>query len=168
MLELCLDDDGDGRGTFRRLTVPPDGITKNGSGVLDIQVADAEAERRDREVIDAPVGCSLQRAAHCLVYLRARDWLIVARHHTVNEKLDAKGASGSDDCRPDREWLVDPEMSSQPLTARDLKATHQWGRRAKLGIDRPRDGIRVDEREIVGAYFDHGGGFRRWRATSRC
>ena len=86
----------------------------------------------------------------------------------MNEKLDTQGASGSHDCRPDRERLVDPEMSSQSLTTRDFKATHQWGRRAELGIDRPRDGIRFDEGEIVGAYFDHGGGFRRWRATSRC
>ena len=168
MLELRLDDDGDRRGTFRRLTVPSDGIAKHCGGVLDLEVADAEPERRDREVLDAPVSRSLQRAAQRLLHLRARNRFIIARHHAVNEKLDAKGASGSDDRRPDREWLVDPEMSSEPLTTRDFHATHQWGRRAQLGIDRPRDGIRFDEGEIVGAYFDHSDGFRRWRATSRC
>jgi len=168
MLEFRLDDDGDRRGTLRPLTVPSDGIAKYCRGVLDIEVADAKPERRDREVLDTPVGCSLQRAAQRMLYPRARNRFIIARHHAVNEKLDAKGSGGSDDGRPDREWLVDPEMSSQSLTARDFKATHQRRRRAELGIDRPRDGIRFDEGEIVGAYFDHGSGFRRWRATSRC
>jgi len=141
----------------RGLAMASDGVAENLCGVLDVEVADAEPKRRDREVLDAPVGCSLQSAAHRLPHLRARDRLVIARHDTVNEKLDAQGAGGRHDGRPDREWLVDPEMSSEPVSPRHLQATHQWRRRAELGIDRSRDGIRFDEREIVGAYFDHSG-----------
>jgi len=139
------------------LAMVSDGVAEHLRGVLDIEVADAESERRDREVLDAPVGCSLQRAADCLPHVRARDRLFITRYHTVNEKLDAEGASGGHDGRPDREWLVDPEMSSEPVTARDFQATHHRRRRTELRIDRPRDGIRFDEGEIVGAYFDHSG-----------
>jgi hypothetical protein len=141
----------------RRLTMVSNGVAEHLGRLLDIEVADAEPERRDREVLDAPVGGSLQRAAHRLPHLRARDWLVLARHHTVNEKLDSEGAGGSDDGRSDGEWLVDPKMASELVTACDFQATHQRRRRAELGIDRPRDGIRFDEREIVGAYFDHSG-----------
>jgi hypothetical protein len=134
-----------------------DGVAEHLRGLLDIEIADAEPERRNREVLDAPVGGSLQRAAHRLPHLRARDCLVIARYHAVNEKLDTQRASGSHDGGSDGERLVDAKMSSEPVTARDFQATHQWRRRAELGIDRPRDGIRFDEREIVGAYFDHSG-----------
>ena len=96
-----------------------------------------------------------KRAAHRLPYRRARDRLGVARDHTVNEQLDAQRAGGSHDGRSDREWLVDAQMPSEPFAAGELEATHQRRRRAQLGVDRPRDGVRFDEREVVGANFDH-------------
>ena len=155
MFELCLDDDRDRRRMSRRLTMTPDGFADQLCGVFEIEVPDAEAERRDREVVDAPVCRSLQCAAQRLLHFRARDRLIVARHHAVNEQLDTQSASRSHDGRPDREGLIDSEMPRERVTARDFQATHQWRRRAERGIDRPSDGIGLDEGEIVGAYLDH-------------
>jgi hypothetical protein len=157
MLELCLDDDRDRRGMSRRLTMTPDGFAEQLRGVLDLEVPDAEAERRDREMVDAPVRRALQCAAQRLLHFRARDRLIVARHHAVNEQLDTQSASRSHNGRPDREGLIDSEMSREPVTTRDFQATHQWRRRAECSIDRSSDGIGFDEGEIVGAYLDHSG-----------
>ena len=76
----------------------------------------------------------------------------------MNEKLDAKRSRGRDHGGTDSKRLVDAQMSCESFPASNLEAPHQRRRRAQLGVDRPGDGIRFDEREVVGANRDHGSG----------
>ena len=46
-------------------------------------------------------------------------------------------------------------MLREPVATRDLEAAHEWRRRAQLRVDRPRDRVSGDEREVVGSNLDH-------------